>query len=160
MSVPIQIEGTTFFVSPPTPPDVRNAQDYIRREIRRTRYAALPDGLSDEDLKRWIKIIDEECAAVGLFEAFEKLLETIEGQALFIYSWLHHDSTNVTLDWVRGLLARCDENSTPAIEGIREIRAAINSLKDSKKNGQPEAPVPATSRKRSRRSVSTRSTSP
>lgn len=161
MSLPITIEGQKYFVTMPSLADFRNCRQFLARKKRRELGEMIPPGLPDDELERRLEIIGRQCDDIDPFTALKELLATPDGSALFFYGWLRIENPNVTLQWVEGFVARCDEGKPAALDGLRELREAMNALyqdkkKEAEKENQPkEEPLPAAGQ-----SISTPSTSP
>jgi len=143
MSLPVTIEGQKLFVTLPSATDLNNFQQLLQTEYRRRMFAAMPTGLPDDEFKRWIRVINEEAAEINPFKNLRALANSADGAALFYHALLRHENPNVTLDFVAELVSRGVEGKPAAMEGLREIRTAFESLLEAKKNDQqPKPPVP------------------
>lgn len=134
MSIPITIEGQKYFVTIPTLADFRSFKQFLARDLRQKLGESIPSGLSDDELRRRLRLINDECEAIDPFKSMSKLPSYPGGAALLFYAWLRHESPGATLDWVEGLIARCEGNKPAALEGLRELRLAMTSLLEIKKN--------------------------
>lgn len=134
MSLPITIEGKQLFASLPTLADFRAFKEFLQRARRRDAYAALPSGLSDEQLKQFIRVVDADCRSIDAFQSFADLAETPDGAALLFYSLLRHENAGITLDWVSGLMERAESGRAESLLGLRSLREALAEMLRAKKN--------------------------
>lgn len=143
MPHPITIEGAKYFVSLPTLKDLRTFQAFLQREHRRAAYAAIPSGLPDDELRRWMRVINEECDQISPInpQDFARLATNADGAALLFHGMLRQEQPTITLDWVAQLIARAEEAKPGALDAMRELREAMVELIRAKKNEPPPAPA-------------------
>jgi hypothetical protein len=134
MAVPIEIDGKGYFVELPRLPDFRTFRDHLQRLHRKAAFEAIPRGLSAAELSTWSQAITSECDAIDPFRDFGKLVAEPEGLALLLHSLLRHANQGVTLDAMRSLVSRAGDEDEKALLGIRELRAAMDTLLAAKKN--------------------------
>lgn len=141
MSLPITIEGQKYFVTLPSLTDLQTFKQHVANEQRRTQYAAVPKNISNEEREAWIDTIEARCNAIDPFAALSMLPDVQGGTSLLIHALLRHDNPHVTLQWACELYDRAVEGKPTAIEALRDIRLAMRSLFDSKKNETMPKPV-------------------
>lgn len=134
MAVPVEIEGKKYFATLPALSDFRKFKEFLEQEYRKSWIASLASDLPSDDLRNWLRAIQEECEAIDPFESLTKLTSTPEGLGLLFHSILRIENPNVTLDWVSDLLSRAEDGRPSAIEGIRELRQSLTALLAAKKN--------------------------
>lgn len=141
MSVPVTIEGVKYFATLPSLADFRTFKQFLAKRRRQKWCAAVPAGLSDDELKRWMRIIDEECESIDPFKSFGALADDADGAALLFHSLLRHENPNITLTFVAGVIDRAVEGKPAALEAVRELKLAIKEMLEEKKR-EVEAKLP------------------
>jgi hypothetical protein len=145
MAVPIEIEGRTYYGSMPTLRDWMNFNDLLRKESRKEAYAAIPEGLSEDEINKWIDRIDRKVDSINphTTESLDKLLILPGGQVMYYHALLRRDNPNVTLQWVQDLVERARDNDKSALQGIRNMNGAIAGIyleaRKNSENGKPRA---------------------
>lgn len=138
MSFPVTIEGKRYFVCLPTLQDFEAFRAHRQREHRRAGYEAIPAGLPDTEFQRWKKTIDDECEAIDPFESFAVLAGSAATLPIIWHAMLRHENQGIDLAWCDSLLRRAADGDTVAVEGLRELRQAMDELVAAKKNEQAE----------------------
>lgn len=148
MAIPITIEGQKYFVTLPSLADFRMFKEFLASQLRRELSEMIPSGLGDDELKRRMRCINDECDAIDPFAEMRDRLTVprmemmlSEDMTLIYFAHIRHDSPGATLDWVTGLVKRCEENKPAAIDGVIQLYRAILESWISKKKEQMPAPA-------------------
>lgn len=134
MSLPITIEGAKYFVTLPSFADYRTFKTFLATERRKKSFAAIPTDLADAELKKWMRVINEECEAIDPFKSIPELANSSDGAALLFHALLRHENPGLTLDWTHGLVSRAMEGKPAALAALTELKQSLVSLVQAKKN--------------------------
>jgi hypothetical protein len=136
MATPIKVDGRDLFVTLPSLEDMSTFKQRVATERRRSMYAAIPDGVSDEKRRQWMRDISDECDEIDPFDALVKILDIPNGPALVFYCHLRHATKDITMQWCVDLCERAAKGDEPALLGVIELRSAVEQAWGSKKNEQ------------------------
>jgi len=139
MAIPVTIEGVKYFATLPSLADFRNFRELLAEQQRKKMTAAIPVGLPDSELKRWLRLINEECSAAASNPFSNKTLQalaaTLDGLAVLYLALLRHENPQITLAFTSDLVHRAEEGKPAALEAIHDINNAFFSMMAAKKNG-------------------------
>lgn len=141
--VPATIEGKEFVVTKLTIGDINLLDNHLRCEARKAGHASMPEGLSDEELRRWIKLIREDADTLSVFNDEGKALLDLPANVP-IQMWCRVRRSGVTLQWCQDLFERANSGDESARSGLRDLNAAILLADGNSTAKKNEQPVPTT----------------